>query len=105
VLRTSVYLSPVAAGFRDGLLDVWETFTAALPAARLERHDGYVVLSYPPFPSAAMNAVWSWGGGGGSAAAELASRLAEIEAAGVSPGVGFRATVRSHARALRLASG
>ena len=77
---------PVAPRFRDELLNVWETFTAALPAARLERGDGYVVVSYPPFPSAAMNAVWSWGGGG-SAAAELASRLAEIEAAGVSPGV------------------
>ncbi len=80
-----MYLS-VTPSFRDELLNVWETFTAALPAARLERGEGYVVVSYPPFPSAAMNAVWSWGGGG-SAAVELASRLAAIEAAGVSPGV------------------
>ena len=80
-----MYLA-VTPSFRDELLNVWETFTAALPAARLERGEGYVVVSYPRFPSAAMNAVWSWGGGG-TAAAELVSRLAEIEASNVSPGV------------------
>lgn len=77
---------PVTSSFRDELLNAWETFTAALPAARLERGPGYVVVAYPSFPSAAMNAVWSWGGGA-AAVAELASRLAEIEASGVSPGV------------------
>lgn len=77
---------PVTSSFRDELLTAWETFSAALPAARLERGEGYVLVSYPRFPSAAMNAVWSWGGGR-TAAADLASRLAEIEAAGVSPGV------------------
>jgi ribosomal protein S18 acetylase RimI-like enzyme len=76
----------VTPSFRDELLNVWETFTAALQTARLERGEGYVVVSYPPFPSAAMNAIWSWGGGG-SAVGDLASRLAEIDAAGVSPGV------------------
>lgn len=81
-----MYVSPVAAGLRDELLTVWETFVAALPAARLEQAPGYVVVSYPRFPSAAMNAVWSWGGGA-TAAADLASRLAEIEAAGAPPGV------------------
>jgi N-acetylglutamate synthase len=81
-----VYVSPVAPSFRDELLTVWETFAAALPAARFERGPGYVVVSYPRFPSAAMNAVWSLGSGA-TAAAELATRLAEIEAAGISPGV------------------
>jgi ribosomal protein S18 acetylase RimI-like enzyme len=76
----------VTAGFRDELLTVWEMFTASLPGARLERGAGYVLVSYPRFPSAAMNAVWSWGGGG-TAVADLASRLAEIEGTGVSPGV------------------
>ena len=72
--------------FRDELLAVSETALPALSAARLERCDGYVLVSYPRFPSAAMNGIWSWGSGG-AAAGELASRLAEIEATGVSPGV------------------
>lgn len=76
----------MATSFRDELLTVWETLATALPAARFEQGPGYVVVSYPRFPAAAMNAVWAWGGGA-TAVAELPERLAEIEAEGVSPGV------------------
>ena len=76
----------VTPSFRDELLTASETLLPALSAARLERCEGYLLVSYPRFPSAATNGVWSWGGGG-QVAGELASRLAEIEATGVSPGV------------------
>jgi ribosomal protein S18 acetylase RimI-like enzyme len=72
--------------FRDELLEALEAFSPALTGSRFERGDGYVLASYPTFPTASMNAVCAVGAGRG-VVADLASLLDGIEANGVPAGV------------------
>jgi hypothetical protein len=68
------------------LVDAFAALVSSHRDATLERHNGYVFVSYPRAPLPAMNGVWS-GNDDASAAGALESELGRVRATGIPPGV------------------
>src|SRR6266566_1653738 len=85
------------------LCKVAERLAGVMEGARLERRDGYVLMTFPTLPIPSFNGVWP---DDDSAAGALAGALAEIEAEGIAAGVlgrsGETPAVEKAARALGL---
>jgi N-acetylglutamate synthase len=82
-----------------------ELLAGVMEGARFERRNGYTFLMFPTLPIPLFNGVWS---DEDSAADEIASALAEVEAEGIAGGVttrsGHTPLVGEAARALGLRS-
>ena len=85
------------------LTTVAERLAGVMEGARFEQRDGYTLLMYPTLPIPSFNGVWP---DGDSAAGALGDALAEVEAAGIAPGVltrsGHTPAVEEAARTLGL---
>jgi ribosomal protein S18 acetylase RimI-like enzyme len=77
----------MAERMHGALCRAWELLLEVLPDGRLDRRDGYRVVSAPSFPVVPFNAVWVDGPDDHPAAHDLEASLASIAARGVAPGV------------------
>ena len=77
----------MAERMHGALCRAWKLLLEVFPDGRLDRRDGYRVVSAPSFPVVPFNAVWVDGPDDHPAAHDLEASLASIAARGVAPGV------------------